>query len=177
MTCHRFRHAQRVRAGRSEHLACSGADLRHSAHRSAGAPRAATLSSAEEADWRRRRKRPTRPARAGEGWGRVHYAPARPRPLGEHGVEPHGLLFTRTFRATRIAAVSQCLMSTGTAPPDGGKSTTVPDGSGTASSTPAPRGGSGGPGDVSRSLPGPLGPIAELALSLLAVRQVARERG
>ena len=96
----------------------------------------ATLSSAEEADWRRRRKRPTRPARAGEGWGRVHYAPARPRALGEPGYEPHGRLFTRTFRATRIAAVSQCLMSTGTAPPDGGKSTTVPESSGTASCTP-----------------------------------------
>ena len=37
-----------------------------------------------------------------------------------------------------MAAVSQCLMSTGTAPPDGGKSTTVPDGSGTASSTLGP---------------------------------------
>ena len=96
----------------------------------------ATLSSAEEADWRRRRKRPTRPARAGEGWDRVHYAPARPRALGEPRYEPHGLLYTRTFRPTRMAAVSQCLMSTGTAPPDGGKSTTVPDGSGTASSTP-----------------------------------------
>ena len=54
---------------------------------------------------RRRRKRPTRTSRAGEGLDRVHYVPARPRPLGEHGGEPHGLRFTRTFRTSRIAAV------------------------------------------------------------------------
>jgi hypothetical protein len=62
-----------------------------------------TPSKAESADWRRRRKRPTRPARAGEGWDRVHYVPARPRPLGEHGDESHGLRFARPFRPSRIA--------------------------------------------------------------------------
>ena len=64
-----------------------------------------TPSKAESADRRRRRKRPTRTSRAGEGLDRVHYVPARPRPLGEHGGEPHGLRFTRTFRTSRIAAV------------------------------------------------------------------------
>ena len=64
-----------------------------------------TPSKAESADRRRRRKRPTRTSRAGEGLDRVHYVPARPRPLGEHGGEPHGLRFTRTFRISRIAAV------------------------------------------------------------------------
>ena len=64
-----------------------------------------TASRAEAADWRRRRKSPTRPSSTGEGWDRVYYVPARPRPLGEHGGEPHGLRFTRTFRISRIAAV------------------------------------------------------------------------
>ena len=63
-----------------------------------------TPSKSEPADWRRHRKWPTRPSRTGEGWDRVHYVPARPRPLGEHGVEPHGLRFARPFRASRITA-------------------------------------------------------------------------
>ena len=96
-----------------------------------------TPSKAEAADWRRRRKSPTRPSSTGEGWDRVYYVPARPRPLGEHGGEPHGLRFTRLLRRSRTAAVSQWSMSTGTAAPDRGTSTTVPDGSGTTSPTPA----------------------------------------
>ena len=64
-----------------------------------------TPSKAESADWRRRRKRPTRPARAGEGWDHVHYVPARPRPLGEPVDKSHGLRFARTFRTSRIATV------------------------------------------------------------------------
>ena len=78
-----------------------------------------------------------RPSASGEGWDRVYYVPARPRPLGEHGSEPHGLRFTRPLRASRTAAVSQWSMSTGTAAPDRGTSTTLPDGLGTTSPTPA----------------------------------------
>ena len=119
-----------------------------------------TLSKAETADWRRRRKSPTRPSSTGEGWDRVYYVPAQPRPLGEHGGEPHGLRFTRPLRPSRTAAVSRCSMSTGTATPDRGTSTTLPDGSGTTSPTPAAapvvRGLSPGPvGDVYRSRYGP----------------------
>ena len=96
-----------------------------------------TASRAEAADWRRRHKSPTRPSASGEGWDRVYYVPARPRPLGEHGGEPHGLRFTRSLRPSRTAAVSRWSMSTGTAPPDRGTSTTLPDGSGTPIPTPA----------------------------------------
>ena len=96
-----------------------------------------TPSRAEAADWRRRRKSPTRPSSSGEGWDHVYYVPARPRPLGEHGGEPHGLRFTRPLRPSRTVAVSRWSMSTGTAPPDRGTSTTLPDGSGTTSPTPA----------------------------------------
>jgi hypothetical protein len=65
----------------------------------------AKQAKAEQADWRRRRKLPTGPSSTGEGRECVYYVPARPRPLGEHGVEPHGLRFTRLFRASRIVAV------------------------------------------------------------------------
>ena len=95
-----------TKAGRSKHLACFGDDLLHSEHRSARAPRRRQARPSRlTGAWRRRRKRPTRTSRAGEGLDRVHYVPARPRPLGEHGGEPHGLRFTRTFRTSRIAAV------------------------------------------------------------------------
>ena len=79
-----------------------------------------TPSKVEAADRRRCRKSPTRPPSTGEGWDRVYYVPARPRPLGEHGGEPHGLRFTRPLRPSRTAAVcvSQWSMSTGTAAPD-----------------------------------------------------------
>ena len=95
-TPHRFRYMYRQR-GRSEHLACFGDVLRHSAHRSAHARRSTpTPSKAGSADWRRHRRLATRSSSTGECWRRVHFVPARPRPLGEHRIEPHGLRFTRT---------------------------------------------------------------------------------
>ena len=113
-----------------------------------------TASRAEAADWRRRRKSPTRPSASGEGWDRVYYVPARPRPLGEHGGEPHGLRFTRPLRPSRTAAVSRWPMRhwDGHSRPRNVDYATRRLGD----HEPYPSRGSGGPGDVSRARRGRL---------------------
>jgi hypothetical protein len=129
-----------------------------------------TPSKAEAADWRRRRKSPTRPSSTGEGWDRVYYVPARPRPLGEHGGEPHGLRFTRLLRPSRTAAVSQWSMSTGTAAPDRGIDYGTRQ---LGDHEPYPSHGSGSPGGVYRGRRGRL----EVTLrSYSCVQEYARER-
>ena len=102
-TCHRFRHHQQNDVGWTSEAPCLLRRRPPSLGTSVCTCSTPTPSKAESADWRRRRKRPTRPARAGEGWDRVHYVPARPRPLGEHRDESHGFRFARTFRTSRIA--------------------------------------------------------------------------